>query len=289
MNKTRHLQLSRSWGGRLTAGALVCALLQGSALGAPIRFSPDWSAGAEQVAPNQSFLDNLSTGPAGAWDPEAILDAQSTEKIRLQYETMTRTQRLREDYSLTTPMEERSHMSRMGDFTRHVLRTIFQYHVQDRVKRAERNSAEVRTFRTVSQSMEKMTVKVDEGIEFGTRTDIPNQKGTLWARSPYLDASFDMNLGSAWADPLQQNPDKVDPRSANNERFRIAVSRRLPVLALRAGVTYGIDSTLLTASLSRRLTPNLTAEVLNRQGLNQSRSGLTGAEQAVKMNYGIAF
>ncbi|HTL13432.1 MAG TPA: hypothetical protein VL588_13140 [Bdellovibrionota bacterium] len=270
--------------------ALLALIAPGADVWAiPTRLSPEWVHDVGGVAPNQSFLDDLTPSPAASKDPLVIMDQVSAARMRQEYEDMTREQTMREAYSLSTPTEDASYMGRVEDFTRHVLRTIFNFHVHDRMKRVEEKSAEARTFGVASRALEKMSVKVDEKFEVGTRADIPNQKGTLWVRSPYIDGSVDVNLGATWQDPVQAAANKLDPRNPNNERYRVSLSRQVPGIDIRGGVTYGLDSTLVTASVSRQLADHLTCEVMTRRGLDPTRSGLAGSEEAVKLDYKLHF
>src|SRR5690606_39389479 len=66
------------------------------------------------------------------------------------------------------------------------------FKVKESLANAQKNSSEVRTLKEVSENVQslvkgKLSVEFDDEFKVGTQTDLPNQKGNIWMKSPLVD------------------------------------------------------------------------------------------------------
>lgn len=238
------------------------------------------------MEPNDRYLANLGLGleSQSAVFNSKIIDPSSATQLRRQYEQMMDEYELRRNQNLVAPYDDRSYFDRTVDFTRYILRHIFAYQMTENMKKAEKNSENIRTFQKVQAQVQAIangstSVQVSEQFRFGTQTNIPDQRGRLWMTSALVDGSVDVTTKEI--DPL---------KPYDFERYSLSFSRPLPVFSLQSGLRYGGTTTNLTASLSRALTPNLSAAVASSQGMDRARTNLPPeGERSVSLNYGIAF
>lgn len=261
----------------------------------PLTICPEQRVSIQSVLPNESFLKQYSYRSTTEFQPlrDRIMDPNNASSMRRELEDMTRDYETREHYDLTTQQEKQNYYDRISGFTKYVLRVIFHFQFQEGIKKAEKNSEEVRTFRKsyeaagqIVNGQTSVTSK-DNKFKFGTKTNLPKQYGQVWMKSSYVNGSFDLNLGQAWSyDLWQQQATRNNP----DEVYKLSLSREIPMLGLDSGVSYGGSTTRMTASLGKQLTSNLRAEVYAMRPMDPARANLPAqGEEAVRFSYGITF
>ncbi len=250
---------------------------------------------------NESYLRNRAIDPTASVPQEdpapPMLDATTERSVQQELSDINRPIDQKRDYNTLRRDEELGWSQRMHGFSLYVLRHVLSYQIQHTLKKAEKNSADIRTFREVHETVGRIA-KGDMSVlgtqkkssfqfKMGTRTDLPKQSGSLWVESSLVNSVFDVQFGKPWA---------VDPWSfesiggAKNERYRLAVFRQLPLWNLQSRVQYGLSSTTLTTSLSKQLTEQLRCEVGTIQGLDPLRAGRPQTvEETMKLEYGLRF
>ena len=220
-----------------------------------------------------------------------IFERQMSSHMRQRYEDLYREFELQEKYDLVDADERRLQHQRNRDFGRFYLRSLFSFHVTEGIKRAEKNSEEMRTFKRVHDKVEHVMrqgvqLDISERFKVGSRADIPRQRARVWMISPVVNGAFEMAVGSAQAgDPTAK---ALDP-SRRDERYRLSLTRQVPVLNLDSAVTYGSSSSSVTASLSKQFSNNLTCVLDRSQPMPSTRSELRVAEQSAKVVYRLEF
>ena len=63
------------------------------------------------------------------------------------------------------------------------------------------------------------------------------------------------------------------------DRFKVSLNRKIPLVKVDSSVIYGINSTRMTAQVSKSLLPHLTCELATVQGFDPGRSGLGAASE----------
>lgn len=259
-------------------------------------FVPEWGTSVGSVPANHSFFNVQYLGPdvqARENFRNGVLNPRTVLEIRQQYDDMTRDYRMRENYDLNNEIDHRSYMERVNGFTLYVLRHVFSYQLSEGMKKAEKNSEEVRTFSQVQRSVEKVakgTVDLDVADHFklGTRANFPRQEGQIWVSSSVVSGQVDMTFGQPWGyDPFTfSQMSDAEP----SESYRISLSRHIPLVNLSSGLSYGGSTTRMTASLSKQLSSHLTAVFAATRGLDTEKAGLVeGKEETLSLHYGISF
>lgn len=280
----------------LAAGATLAASVPSQA--APTAPRPDWVSRPGMPLsdlPNRSFLDQtdaLENKFGTSVDP-LLVDEALAAQMRQEYGDLTRDYEQRERFDQIDPRTDQpGFMERVKKFANYVLRRVFHAKVRETLKEAEKNSEEVRTFKAVNDQVEAVTkngvnLEVDGEFEVGTRADLKSQKGSLWLKSSLVDGSFDVDLGEAFRSPEELN--YRDPTQIE-EKYRLTLSRSLPSLGLSSGVSYGVTTAMMTASVRKRLADNLDFEFATSHEVGRPTAGIGRApQQSVKVSYGLSF
>lgn len=245
-------------------------------------------ARAWQIPANQSYL-NVFEAKDQTNESLKLLSTQEAGEVRREYILMTREHETRQHHNLNRSVDDSSYFDRLKTFSTSIVRKMVRATLSRQVQKAEKNSATVQAARQVQNVVQGTTeVAVQDNFKMGTSADIVEKKGQLWMQSSMLDSAIDVNLAQ---------PNEVNLFSAAGERFdryRFSVGRALPIFDLRSGLSYGVQTTRMTASVSRALTeiaPSLSAEYSRTHGLDANKSGYAQGrgEDAVKLSYGINF
>lgn len=209
-----------------------------------------------------------------------------------EYREMVRDYDFREKYDQVSPWEKQAMVEKNGKFSRYVVRHLMSYHITHTAEKAEKNSEEVKTFRRVQNTVQQVTqgstnMDVSDSFKFGTKSDLPRQRMSVWMKSDFVDGSADADYGRGGSvNPMDR--ENLDP-NYKAERYRFSLSRGLP-WSMQSGFTYGMSSKTVSTTVSKRLTQNLTWEFENRRVMTSEDPILrTKGEQTVKVFYGLSF
>lgn len=262
--------------------------------------APNWTQPLYAYVPNSSYLF-VTEAPANTetLSPyerrlfgNRFLDHGAAMNMREQYENMIKEQETRAAHDQWSRSDEMGFMDRIKNFSQHVMRNIFDYQINEGLKKAEKRSDSVRTFSNLNKAIESVVhasvnVEVSDRFEFGTTTNLRDQSGKLWVKSDYFDGSFQINLGEAWKSNESAEEMLKKPTS---EFYQVQVSRPLPLWNLSSSLAYGGSTTNLTATLSRPIAPNLRGEIASARGLDLNRSTVPGgSEERVALFYDLRF
>ena len=258
---------------------------------------PQWSlhTSGENI-PNISYLSNTTTNYFHDTNlRDQLFDPKLTMDMKQQYEDMNRNYDIRKTAALVGRDEEAAHDAQMTDFTRSTLKNFGNHHIQENISKAEKAGEKIVDNDSTLKQLKKpvavaavvagvytgktMKVKVAQDTKLSTRTDIQGQNGTVGLEAPWLvNGAVDFN-----ARPGQN--DKVPDESMHNDRYRLALSRGLPIWGLSSGLSYATTTTTTTASLSKVILPNTTCVVDSARRMNNDSYG----QERVSVLYGIHF
>jgi hypothetical protein len=214
--------------------------------------------------------------------------------MKQRYLDLTREYERKQLYRQLDLSDEQAQMSRMSEFSGVYMRSIMAYQLSEGLKKAENHSEDVRTFRSVHESVGAIakgstSVSVAEQMKMGTRTDLPAQRGQIWMSTPLVSGAFDVQLGKRSG----FDPWSISSRgglAAIDERYVLSVSKDLPTLDLSSSLSYGVQSTRTRTALKKALSPHVRVEVSDSRGSDPVRSGLpSGGEQKLQLEYGLQF
>jgi hypothetical protein len=244
--------------------------------------------------PNQSFLrdQNYTLDKEEAKVRDKIFEPKMFKQLGQEYQDMNRTYEMRENHHLNTQQDQRDYLKRASNFARYVMRKVFTFQFNEGMKKAEKNSDDVKTFNQVKSTVEKVargdTTAVDSGPEFkfGTKADIPQQKGGLWMKSTIVDSDAEVAVGKPWGlDPFSfENLDRKQKR----ELYRVSIGRDIPLIDARTGLAYGGTTNTVTGSVSKQLTQHLSTELSSTRDAG-SWSDTSKSDNVVKMLFGTRF
>ena len=262
-------------------------------MSAAVNYTP-----SSEMLPNQSYLDEWTHSASEEMIEEALTNKlygkNLSRKMILQYEDMNRDYEFRKNYDLVSPYEQSVHEQRQRDFSRYLLRSVADYQFNENLKKAEKQSSEVRTFKKAHDTVQSVlknntNLEVSDNFKFGTKTDIPGQNGKVWMKSDYFDSDFDVIFGKSFSlNPMQQQNEENN-KTKIDDRYRLSVAKDLGFSGLKTGANYGIDSTRMKNYIHKSITPNLSCEFSTIRGLNEGLSGISGSEETIQMSYGLSF
>lgn len=294
--------------GLSTRLATVCVFLSPLAFAAPApvprapqaqtlsTISPQWKADLLQGAhPNSSYLSSRppEDAPDGAWNARALPE-RAQARMKQRYDDLMRDYERKKLYQQLDREDEEAQLDRMNEFSGMYMRSIVAHQFSESLKEAEKNSEDVRTFRSVHESVGAIakgstSVQVVEQMKVGTRTDLPARRGQVWMRTPLLNSALDVQFGGSsgfdpWSISGREGLAPID------ERYVLSVSKDLPILDVQSSLSYGMNSTRRKTALRKALSQRMRIEVSDSRGSDPVRSGLPSAgEQRLQLEYGIQF
>lgn len=284
--------------------ALLGCVLGGGTIGTPLfagtNVRPAWSDSNYIITekPNSSWLDEL--GPSGYEQHgplSDLMDKKTASQMRQKFQDLNRDYELRSQYGLMNGAAYQEQQGRMQGFSQQMMSSvaahetaIHQGDLQKAVDRApELKSAAAVGYGAVAlYSGKPFHVRVTDDMLVQASTSLRQRTAAMGMTSSIVNAGVSVNLMNPQTyDPM--TPPTLDP-SLNGERYKVSVSRNVPFLGITSQVAYGATSNTVTASVSRALTPNLTAVV---DSIHSAPSGnLAGGpmnEQTLRILYGVTF
>ena len=250
------------------------------------KLRPEWSGQeACEMAPNGSFLSTVNLIEEQTIS-DTLMSSRSAATIRQRYDDMVRGYELQSRHNLTSPGDQMIYNQKVVGFSRGVVRDIQNGQVKGNLEKTQEAFERNPGLRPLGWLMglayiyvgRPLKLKIDQATQLTARTEVRSQRGELEMTSPIVDTKLGF---VAQAPTIGDRP--VD--GTRDERYRVSLSRNVPVLDLRSGLSYGTTTDTVTASLSKRLTQNITAVV---DGSRTTRT-TDRPEGNVKVTYEIKF
>lgn len=287
-NRVRYLYFAAGFLVALTLSAGLGAL----ASSAVARIQPvGWNARVALPETNSSYIVSSDTNP----DRNKIslrdqwMDSRLTVQMKQQFEDMTRDYDLKRSYGILDQQNHLNQRAQMEGFANYVLKTVFTRQLGEFLKRAEKTSAEVRTFTRVQEQVQSvvqsnLAVQVEESLNVGLSTNLPMQSGTLWLKSPFVDGEFTVSVGTPWiVDPGALTYGEQAPHA---ELYRLSLRRGIPVVDATASLNYAGTSGHLSLGVSKDLAPGLRCDVTAIRNTNNLAAG---GDEMISLLYGVRF
>lgn len=246
-----------------------------------------------------SYLTDFETGRFASATPinDYLFDQGMVLRMRNDYRSMTKDYEMRRQYELTTLQDDREQTNRMSDFARQVVKNAQNSVIQKNMKKVRQAAEKTELYSLVRRPMgfligvyavysgEPLTWKIDESTEFLARSDFRAQRGELRLNSTIVRGSLDVltSVPASADDQLKQ-----DPNRAPVDKYRLSLGRPLPIWQLSSGLSYGITTSRVTASLSKQLTDHLACIVDTSRLMKPTRSVDPG-QQSLRLEYGLNF
>lgn len=255
---------------------------------------------ADCQGPNASFMASLSQSEQlkDKSMKDQIMDKKLADELRLKYLDVNRQYDIRKEHHLIGREEERNHQDQVHDFARHVVNELKNHHIREQSSKAAKavDNSEVLSAAKVPVQVAAgavaiyhgapVNLKLSDETRVKLRTVVPDQRGDVELRTPVLSSSVNFN-GKMRQDPYQLGV-PVDPTRVE-DRYRFSVGRGIPLLDLQSGLSYGMTSRLITGSVSKQLTDNLSCVVDKTKQLGPDQSSAYNGQESVKILYGMTF
>lgn len=282
-------------------------------------FRPSWSSHYQVTGratlnrqPNLTYLSNRTrtrnlisaTGPLSE-QLDTFFDPGQAAGWRKQFEAMSETHERRRNAGLGSPTDEASYQGSIHSFRNGVEEETKKYYL----RRGEvLGSGMVRrhpfTQPLLLPGIILTGVYIGKPInwrfaaesQFSFRTSIRDRLGQIELRSPLLYGSFEVHPDASDRYTLFGSPG-VDFGKAmdfnhvvdfEGERYQFKVARALPYVDLNSFVLYGSSSNTVTGSVSKQLTPSLSAAVDSVYYLTPYASDHS-SEERVRLKYSVSF
>lgn len=250
---------------------------------------PVWAAPAQDVlyAPNCSILDSTPANAPGAPQSMQFLNSKQSLEMQQRYQDMNRNYEMKQNYGIATAADEQSHADDVHNFAHYVYGELRGYQAQTNGQRIQDNVEADPTLSVIEKPVSfigagvsmyqgnAVKMKVTDDTKIQANANVPHQNGQVAVISPYVTASVNVDLNG------------TDPNTGiTPERYRVNMSRSLPIWNLTSGVSYLGTSACVDTSISKNITRNLSASVDRYQQMYQDR----GPNNAtISLNYGIHF
>lgn len=259
---------------------------------------PTWLQDDRTIPVNASYFScRQSMDLRPAWESK-LFDRRFAANMRQEYEDRTRDYEMRQQYGLLDMTGVMAFNSTMTDMRHDLVNQMRQMQVQgyqQNMKTAAQNGEVSRpVMLTGSVTSFYMGNPVDVTFaptaRLWARADIPNQVGEVRFSNPYANTDVAVNASpNAQAGP--NSIPSIDPTTGQPfERYKVSLSRLLPLWDLSSGVTYGGSSSTVRASVSKPIVGNLTGVVENVSPVT-AVAAAAGApnERTVRVVYGLNF
>jgi hypothetical protein len=272
-----------------------------------VKLRPDW-ASAQQVArtPNLSYLSSVNPTRFRAREVEMLdrvfEDPVVSREFRHRFERLQSEYESRDVSAYGAVNAERQYLERVARLRDEAMRK-FQADLGRRqgrrLTRRLKNEGAIEKIGTPGQVLaaaaglslgRPLRLRFGDSAQLFWRSQIQRRTGTVLLRHQLFDSQVDY-----WG----RNADTLDGFSAQDlawfnpdgrpERYRVKVSRHVPFFDLDSAVIYGGTTQMVSASLTKRFTDEVSAEFsTSRATVGDPRT--RGIEQeAVKLLYSLRF
>lgn len=285
----------------MTASSLVLVSIITVDAGAAVKtktqplLKPAWSNGEVlQQEANLSFLSDVQAREEAELTSDDLIDPKKSQELRTEYDVVSRQFELQRNFQSGAGTPEREEyrwasafsMKAIGEIRNTQLRKFRQFHKLFLGDFFLKGPLSVALAIAAAGTGAPFKGELAPDARVTAFANLPHQTTYVELGSPWLNGSFSYyggphaTLGSWAAGP----PDYI----SRSERYRFSLSRTLPVWNLGSDVVYGGSSNTVTASVSKRITPHLSAAVASRHPVDSS-STISKAEETVRMEYKVSF
>jgi hypothetical protein len=233
--------------------------------------------------------------------------------LRSRVESMSKDFEFKKQYGLTRDFEQIEQNRRSSEFLKNeVFNDLRQFHLNkavgtvrgvtqrlatddsDFVLRQVRNPLAVAIGAAGVMTGQPLVVWQGAGARLSSQTyftiDEPRftlGRGQFNLNSWVLDSS--LSYDSSAAEIREPAKAAAGEQAHKKERYRLTFNRELPWVGVASGFSFGSTSSLLTASLSRRLTDRLSCTVDSSRALSVDRVESQFQEERISFVYGFGF
>ncbi len=256
---------------------------------------------------NLSFFSDLSSRSKA--DPLAwIMDPNWARDRKFEYERMAHEYEFRQRYHLSNLQLELEQARKLRDFSAGV---IDQLRIQNFVRERDRATGYLRksiridlTGKGVLQRSAVMAgvllavgtgtpvpARLSESTELTAYLNAPYRMTYLQLRSPVLDSTLTYVGDSANPNlPFELPPEMKPPEWVKRgELYTVRASRGLPIWSLGTSLMYGGSSYMVTSTLSKQITPQLSAAIDASIPAHPEKSASKDPTQTIHFDYKLSF
>jgi len=269
---------------------------------------PSWrTESAVQWDENLSFLSDVS--PRNKADPLAsIMDPVWARDRQIEYDRMARDYEFRQRYHLTNPQLDREQAQRFRDFSSEIFNQI---RIQNFLRQRDRATGYLRRKIRIDLSgdspLQRSAMVAGLLLAVGTGTPVPARLGEGTELTAYLNAPYHMTylqLRSPVLDstltyvgdpsnpnlPFELPPEMRPPEWVNRgELYTMRASRGLPFWGLGTTLIYGGSSYMVTSTLSKQITPHLSAALDASIPADREKSASKDLTKTIHFDYKMNF
>lgn len=266
---------------------------------ASTRSAPEWSCSKDfsQIS-NSSYLANRKEGLTREQDAmEEIISHDRVLRKKQEFSDMTRNYDMRSNYNVVSKEEERQHLEQMNSFSKSVVSEVRDQQVKKNLRNLRQASEREENLRAIRRPVEFLAglyafyqgepVKVKLADSKDTKVEasavLPSKTASVGVSSPIVNGGVSHSISAQEAN--QKNVGIQDQPKA--ETTTVSLSRPLP-WAMSSGISYGVATTTMTASLSKGIAGGLSSTVQSTRSLQPGNTG-TVNQESVRLDYGVRF
>lgn len=279
-------------------GMYVIALIVATPVyGAP-DLRPSWvgTSACEMAPANISFLNDLThTDSDSGLSMGKVVGTHSGDAVWQRYMDESRSYEMRTNFGLTSMGDQQAHTNAIQSMQNDIFNSVrdnqaeqTQKQVDQASKRDQISKPVVVTTTAASIYMgTPINVGLSDSTRFTARTDITQQLGEFKLWSPAMNGAFQVDA---------RTPDQVTTRCGNLqdpnarcERYKVSLSRGLPISDVRSDVVYGGSSNVVRASLTKPIVGNLVSVLEAARPMSGNVGPQAVAEDTFKLGYSLRF
>lgn len=228
---------------------------------------PNWSKPVYSQRQNNSYFADFGAryDRSARWGSlnDELLDPKRSCELKSEYERMVRDHEMQAHHDLITIEGQKKHLDDMRGFGRKVVGEVRSTQVRERRDElkefAENSPGAVRKplqLMTAAAAIyygqaAPMSVRITEGVGLSAHANGHEKRGNVQLSTPIVHGSFSV-VGDAPEKRDPWGPEPADPIQ-REERYRVSISRELPIWELQSGLSYGSTTSRVSATLSKEL------------------------------------
>lgn len=241
---------------------------------------------------NDSYLSDTKTMAPTSISRQDLISDKKVEEITQQYDDLTRTYLLKQQFGLVDMKTQSDYESQMSNFSHTVWQVLQQKQMQEETEKFKNSIGNSELLSAIAKPAtaagaivavyqgQPVDVKLSDNSKISVMTNFTNQTAYLKVHSCDLDGSFEFNNNPNLA--ADMNP------YSTIEQYKTSVSKNVP-LGVTAGTMYGFTSTYLTSFVRRGIVKNVTCELDYVDPVSPQAFSLRPPEAVIKFTYGFKF
>jgi hypothetical protein len=260
-----------------------------------VSIQPSWM-GQTAADGNNSFLMQLKTQQDPTFNEKIFSDPKTMGRLQQQYQDLNRDYEMRAAYGIASFGDRENQINANTDFSHNVLHQVELDQGKIQGDAAQKNTQGNDTLQDAAKPVvvaaalytgKQVKLKINDDTHFIAASTLRDRSARMGIDSPIVNSKLEVSATA----PSQYSQDNVNAgiQDPNAERYRLTVSRPVPVFNLSSAVAYGSTSNTVNASLSKVLVANLSASVNAIRPLGTDMSVNRPAEENVSLSYGLHF